>query len=165
MPGQPKKAALIRRIEDAGGFEEVVFSRIRGGDYLSKIAKELDVSRGLLWDAIRRDDARRQAYEDAKLESADAHVEKAGEVLDDLDDIRDPTSAQVSRAKAQADHRKWLAAKRDRTQYGDDPLVAVGALDLGQLFLHALQEGGSARQLTAADTEEIPEADFDEVEE
>jgi len=165
MAGRPKRKALLRRIEEGGGWDEVVFSRVRAGEYMSHIAKSLGVSYDLLRDAIRYGGPEiDEAYQEAKADSADALIESSFEDLDKLDKVRDPTSAEVSRTKLKVDHKKWLAAKRDRSQYGDDPLAAIGVLDLGQLHLAALQSAGAPPRLNAADhDEEIPDADFEEL--
>ncbi len=160
MAGMPLRAKILARIEADGGWDEAVFDRVRAGDYMKDIAKDLGATYSILRDAIRHGgEERKREYETAKFESADALVEDAMIAIDKLDDIIAITSPEVSRAKLTADTKRWLAGRRDRGQYGDDPLAVIGVLDLGQLHLSALQKAGSRDLLEAPEPEAI-EADF-----
>ena len=52
-----------------------------------------------------------QAYLCAQEQHSDALIDKAGEIVDNEPDPQ--------RAKIQADHRKWLAARLNRHKYGE----------------------------------------------
>jgi len=139
MAGQPVARRLAERIEDDGG-DAVLFDRVESGRALVTIAEDYGVSRETLRRWINKTPARREAYDEAKADSADALVEEAGQILDDA---KTDSGPDMQKARSRAEHRRWLASKRDRVQYGDDPTVAVGVhLDLGSLHLDALRQAG-----------------------
>ncbi len=150
MTGQPIARRLAGLITADGG-DDAVLDRVAEGESMVDIAKTYRISRSTLMRWVKKDDARHSAYKAAKSESADSLVEEAGEILDDADPSSGPT---VQKAKERAAHRRWLASKRDRVQYGDDAkaLVAVN-FDLGSLHLDALRAVGHMDQIPVADVE------------
>ena len=152
MPGQPITRQLADRIAAEGG-DSVILGRVASGEAVKAIAEDHGVSYETLRKWINATPERRTAYEQAKSDSADALVEEAGEILDTADDTSAPA---VTKAVKRADHRRWLAGKRDREQYGDEKGLGQVAGDLGALFLGALQAAGSM-----ADHEQIPEAEVE----
>ena len=145
LTGQPIARRLAGRIEADGGSSAVI-DRVADGETMVDIAKEYNVSRSTLMRWVKKDEARHDAYKLAKSESADALVEEAGEILDDASTKSGP---DVQKARSRAEHRRWVASKRDRAQYGDDAkaLVAVN-LDLGSLHLDALRQVGHMDQVS-----------------
>lgn len=149
MTGRPLLRALENSIVDDGG-NGVIFDRIAGGEYLTAIAEDWNVSVQLLRKWIRLDDERVVEYEVAKRMSADALVEDAGKILDDAETI---SSQHIAKATSRANFKKWLAAKRDREQYGEDVASLNLNLDLGGIHLDALRAHSSAVEIPLADVE------------
>lgn len=153
MAGQPIARALAHRIEEDGG-DSVVLGRVASGDTVKSIASDYGVGYDTLRRWLNATPERKTGYLDAKRDSADALVEEAGQILDDA-----PTDSapQVTKAVKRADHKRWLAGKRDREQYGDDKAGAqVNVnLDLAGLHLDALKAAGSMADHL------IPEADVE----
>lgn len=161
MAGQPITRQLADRIESDGG-DDVILGRVASGEAVKSIAADHGVSYETLRKWINATPERRTAYEQAKSDSADALVEEAGEILDDANTDSAP---QVTKAVKRAEHRRWLAAKRDREQYGDDKGLGQVAGDLGALFLGALRQAGSMaehEQIPVAEVELIGEPEGDD---
>ncbi len=151
MAGQPLTRRMAARIADEGG-DSVVLDRVADGVALTQIAKDLGVGRETLRRWCNKTPARKQAYLDAKSAAAGALVEEAGQILDDASVESGP---HIQKARSRAEHRRWLASKRDRAQYGEDAKLQIGvALDLSGLHLSALREVGHMPQ-----GEEIPVAE------
>jgi len=139
VAGQPITRQLAKRIEGEGG-DDVVLDLIASGSTLVSVAKTYGVSRETMRKWCNATPARKAAYLDAKSAQAGALVEEAGEILDNASTESGP---DVQKAKSRAEHRRWLASKRDRAQYGDDAKLQIGvALDLSSLHLDALREVG-----------------------
>jgi transposase-like protein len=147
LTGQPIARRLAERILEEGG-DEAVLDRVADGESVVEIAKDYKVSRSTLMRWLKKDDGRHEAYQEAKSESADALVEEAGDILDNASTESGP---HVQKAKSRAEHKRWLASKRDRVQYGDDAkaLIAVN-VDLSSLHLDALREVGHMSQIPEA---------------
>ncbi len=156
MAGQPIARRLADRIEADGG-DDVVLGRVASGDTVKAIASDYGVGYDTLRRWLNASEERKTAYLEAKRDSADALVEEAGEILDKANTDSAP---QVTKAVKRAEHKRWLAGKRDREQYGEDKTGAqVNVnLDLAGLHLDALKAAGSM-----ADHEQIPEADWERV--
>ena len=150
VTGQPIARRLAGLIVDDGG-DAAVLDRVADGEPMVDIAKTYKISRSTLMRWVKKDEARHAAYLVAKSESADALVEEAGEILDGAST---ETGPDVQKAKERAAHRRWLASKRDRAQYGDDAkaLIAVN-VDLSSLHLDALREAGHMDQIPEAEVE------------
>jgi hypothetical protein len=149
----------------AEGGDEVVFRRVAAGETIASIMESYARDRDCWYTWIRAGgDKRRTRWEEAKKQSADALVDRAGEILDGAADAN--STAQVMIAKERASHRKWLASVRDRETYGDRNGPAV-QVNIQQLHLDALRKLGSmelfspaSRQITGAmATVEIEEED------
>jgi hypothetical protein len=148
MAGQPVLRKLERYIAERGG-DQWLFDRLAAGESVGAVAASIileghgQISRPFLytWRNAGGED-RRTGWRLALEESADAHAEIAGEVLEGLPE--DPTSAQVSLAGRRSAYRQWLAAKRNREVYGDGPQqqVNVNLLSLDDLYRQALQQHG-----------------------
>jgi transposase-like protein len=120
LASQPKRAAFAAEIEAAGG-DGVILDRLRSGETVKAIADTYGVSRGMiyLWKKMGGE-SRADAWEEARKDSAEALLEDAGEILDDLavpgenGEAPDPSNAQVSVARERAGHRRYLAEKFNR---------------------------------------------------
>ncbi len=157
MAGTPIANRLAKRLERDGGIETLC-DRVSGAETLTEIAVEYGIHRATLMRWINKVEERRLAYDRAKAESADTLVEEAGKILDDAPT---ETGPEIQKAKSRAEHRRWLAGKRDREQYGEDAKLAVGVhLDLGDLHLSALRaEGHMDKRIPVVDAEVLCEGD------
>jgi hypothetical protein len=164
MPSRPYLRALTRWIEEQGG-EPFILDRIAAGESVGKIAKSIQlpgrdkpISRAMLyyWRNAGGDE-RKKGWELAMKESAEALAEEAGEVLDNLSEEFDPTSAQVSLARSRSEYKRWLASKRDADTFGDRKSdVNVNVLSLGDVHLDALRKLGSRDALPLPEAEALP---------
>ena len=155
MPGQPKFTALCVQIDSEVDGELEIMERVGAGETSKSIAESYGVSYELLRRWLNLHPERRRAYDAAKADSADALVEEAGEILDDADAESGPS---VQKAKSRAEHRRWLASKRDRQQYGDDAKANVQVnVDLSSLHLDALREVGHMDHAPLAEVELLPD--------
>lgn len=71
-----------------------------------------------VWRWIREREEFRKQYDRAKQESVDVHAE---EILDIADDV----SGEVSRDRLRIDARKWIASKLKPKKYGDKTSLDV----------------------------------------
>ena len=154
MPSRPQLARLSDAIEKAGG-EDAIFSLIADGEPMRVIADKLGTSRGMVYHWIHAGGGEReQRWEAAKEIAAHVHVEDAGEILDTAPGI---TSADVSLARARAEHRMHLAAMFNRRAYGEDKAAGVNVqIDIGQLHLDALRSSVQRPALRAAEAPALP---------
>jgi hypothetical protein len=128
-----KTRGTTARLDEAG--EAAIFDRIAEGEPLGKIAASYGLCRDSVYNWIKAGGpAREERWNEAKVRSADALAEQAGDVLDEAVSVT--TSAEASIARARSDYRRWLAQVRS-AEYRDQPTVAV--FNLGQLHLDALR--------------------------
>jgi hypothetical protein len=99
-------------------------------------------------------------YTEAKIASAEVHIQKAEELLREAADSgAGLTSAQASVVRERANWHRWIAGVRNRDEYGDRPSELKVELNVGMAHLQALMENGQRRRLP------IPEAEYELVEE
>lgn len=153
MTGRPKLNALASSIEEAGG-DAVIFDQVADGVYMTTIADEWGVSSQLLRKWVRMTPERVQAYSAAKLHSADALVEEAGDTLDKASTL---TSQHIAKARAVSGFKQWLAGKRDRAQYGDEQAQVNVNLSLPSIHLSLLRKHGRVIEIPEEDVELIDE--------
>lgn len=124
--------------------EEDVFERLAGGEPTSSIATSYGLSVRSLFRWRKNGGEERQGrWDEAMRESASALVEQAGEILDDLEGSSTSglTPAMVALAGKRADHRRWMAERRDPEAFGDKaPTITF---NVGALHLDALRQVGS----------------------
>lgn len=155
MPGRPVLRRLEKQIANEGG-DEFLLAQVASGLSIDKIMRPFNLCRTMFYQWVHNGGPEREAaWAQAKVESADALVEDGLNLLDDLADTVDPTSAQVSLAGHRANYRKWLAATRNRAVYGEDKSGVSVNLNIGQLHLDALRVAGRA------ETPEIQDAEYD----
>jgi hypothetical protein len=163
MPGQPKMRKLTKYIEDRGG-DQWIMDRIAAGESVGKICKSIilpgdsqPISRPFLYTWRNKRDERRVGWQLAMQVSADAHAEMAGDILDDLAEELDPSSAQVSLAKSRSEYKRWLARVRDRDKYGEEKQQAlnVNILTAGDLHIDGLRRLGARPEPEAIETVEV----------
>lgn len=152
MAGQPKRDAAIKALYQLS-YDEIgptampidwVVQEIAAAKTIPQIAKRIAEhtdgwlpSRGWLSGLLKSltpDAAER--IEQARVESAEALVERATETLEDVG--KDASREELQKAKALADIDLWLAARRDRAKFGDTPQVQIG-ISAGSLHLDALR--------------------------
>ena len=143
MPGRQRLQALGARIEGQGG-EAVIFDRIADGETITAICRTYSVSRRMIYNWIHAGgEDREHGWKLAKELSAEAHAEKAGEVLEDVAGGI-ITTADVSLAGKRSAYHQWLAGKRNRKEFGEDAgKVNVQVNVLADLHLDALRKAGS----------------------
>lgn len=165
MSGRPKLRAFCRKVEKNGG-EDAVFERIADGEPIKTIMADYGVSRGMFYLWKKGNEELEEKYTVARQLAADAHVENALEILDDLEDEGDTvTSAQVGAASARANYRKWLASVQNREQYGERKGGVELTLNVGELHLDALRASGTMHSLPAGEEGVVVEAEVLAIEE
>jgi hypothetical protein len=136
-------------VQEMGG-DSVILDRVAAGESVSAIMRDFaGISRSQFYFWIKMNPERQDAWAAAKEASSHALVDAALEIVDE--DVVTP--ADVSRNKNRVDFRKWLAGKRNRPEYGDQPMEVNVGLSLGEGFLQALKERGSMRMLRAEPVE------------
>lgn len=185
MAGRPFLRALDQRIEQFGiaahgadvegtdmtPGELWFFDQVADGLSLQKIAAKCGVSRRQLYfwmDMDGQKERRRGLLAESREWSAEAHADKAGEILEgvgefDEDGRRIPLSApEVALAKERSGYRRWLAGVRDPGQYGDKRGQVNVNLSVGELHLDALMAHGRMPQIEGGPV--VDEPDLVEVE-
>lgn len=154
MAGTPKKRAVLKQIQEDGGFGPI-FERIGNGEGIGKIALDYGCSRQTLAGILgskKLDPELQGAY---KL-AAQAHVERATEIVDAVDAEGPNGHANIAKARLQADHRKWLAEKLDRAFFGEQPKDVRVALSMDEAWLNAIK----SVQRTKIEARQIPSGDI-----
>lgn len=150
LPGQPITRQVFAELDKRG--IDWVCDEVRSGRSVVSIAEELGVGRGLVYKWVKADRDRLAQFREARADSAHAHVEDAGELLDSLAD-QNMSAPEVRLAEARAGHRRWLAERYNREEYGQpEPQTVV---QIGELYLGALRRWGGASQLPVVDA--VPE--------
>ena len=109
MASNPVMRKLEAFVKAMGG-DEWIFDMIKEGLGVKRIAARTDlpghgsVSRSFLYNWRDKSPERQASWRRAMQEGAHALAEDAGDYMDDLPE--EPTSAQVAKAKGQAEHRK-----------------------------------------------------------
>ena len=136
MAGTPFKRALFKKIKEQGGWTWV-FERIASGDTVLAIATDLGCSRSFLNGLLRTDPKRREIYEAARKESAEALIEKSALEADNVGADRD----EIQRARLRIEERRYRAGVYDREQFGEQTKSVGGVVvNIGQLHLDALRQ-------------------------
>lgn len=174
MPGRPLLRHLAALIEERGG-EEYIFDLIILGTPIREIAKlfinpstNKSYNTGTLyhWRNLGGEERKAKWREAIKLASH-SMVEEAGDILDEA--AKDPflSSPRATIARERAKHRLWRASKANREEYGETPAQQT-FVNVENLHLQALQQGGTAGQISAETEDEISalppetvEADFE----
>lgn len=142
-PGRkPGKPTFAERVAADGG-DEIIFRRIASGELVTDIMESYGYSRDMMYQWINQGgEARRQAFEDAKRQSAEALAEQAGRIIDAAADATSTAAVMVARERM--GYRKWLAGIRDRETFGERAGAEI-QVNIGQLHLDALRARGSVR--------------------
>ena len=155
MAGRPILREAIRRVEALGG-EQWVLDNVMNGVSFAQLAKLADVSRGMLYEWMHKDEKRWEAYQKARELGAYALAEDALNLVD----TATPDNISVNRERANM--RKWLAERANRQAFGQPRDQVPLSLNIGQLHLTAIQETEEPRARLAAPVED---AEFEVVKE
>jgi transposase-like protein len=153
MAGRPMKRKVLAELEKRGGkqyFQEYILS----GGTISKLAKELDVSRGYLHTLLTKHDVYSTALDEVREQAADAHAEAGFEVMKRLRadrklerDQADPGSKQaeisaidVAIAKEEVAVHKFIAQSWNKNRYGSTANQTQVTLSVGDMHLDALRK-------------------------
>jgi hypothetical protein len=91
---------------------EIILTRVSAGDTVKSICKSLGLSSGVLYSRCHNDPVLAQRLNIAQTIASHTLVDSMLEVVDDED-------ISVDRARLKIDAIKWIAARRNRNEYGD----------------------------------------------
>lgn len=137
-------AELTRLAKEAGPDilpEDVLLSRVAGGELLREIAESIGrtigqyISPATLSAWINRTPELKRRLAEARKDAASLLAEEAVGILDSADEDRDA----LAKAKSQADIRTWLASKWDRQTFGNDAAQVNVSVSMGDYHLDALR--------------------------
>lgn len=121
----------------------MIFARIANGEHTAAIMRSYNRSPDLFYQWIRQGgEQRNQRWQDAKTQSADALVEEG---LYKIDNASTATAADVAKAKAQAEYRRWLAGVRSK-EYRDTTGEQSITLNIGQELVSILRLRGAPKE-------------------
>ena len=142
-----KSPGSVAALDDAG--EDEIFARVASGEPIGRISQDYGLSRDVFYKWVKRGGSTREAaMAEARSQSAHAHAEIAGEILEVAKSPKTTGEAQI--AKARADHHRWFAERFGRDTYGDTGAQVNVQLDIGKLHLEALMAHGSMTRLPPA---------------
>lgn len=136
---RPVRTALLKQIKAAGGYGALL-ERVANGESIGKVAESLGVSRSFLIFTMTKNGKDKEAFNEARRLSAEAHVERATKISDEVKADRD----HVQRARLQVGHLQWLASKLDRDTWGEVIAPPV-QINVNTLHLDALRAAPPAR--------------------
>lgn len=139
MAAKPITREAHAKIEQAGG-EEFIFMRVAAGHTLKALAEELGVSRPILSQWCNKAQ-RRDRYGRAKQEAAASLVEDGLKIVDGAS----PLDVQV--AKLRSDYRKFLAAKMNPADWGEEKGAQL-QVNIGELHLQAVKTLNAGEERT-----------------
>lgn len=132
MAGRPKMRALQETMEELG--EDWLFEKMADGETVSACAKEVGVSRQMLYLWVHQRPEREQAFKQARKLAAHALVDDAVEILDAA------KASDSTLARERARFRQWMASKMNRESYGEEKAQVAVNLSVGMLHLTAVQD-------------------------
>lgn len=124
--------SLVNKAVHAAGGEAQIFHLIAGGMTVSKLCEVIGVAPGSFYHWADKVAARRETLNRARELAAHSLADQALEIADAA------TNEDVQVAKLRTDIRLKLAAKHNRSYFGDQQAPAVN-IDLGGLALDALR--------------------------
>jgi len=134
MSGRPFRRTTLTTIKALGGWSAIL-ARIASGETMASIARDLGCSRQYLSQLLHENIEIADLFSQAQRDAAAALAEEAMQILDDVPAERD----EIAKAKARAEHRKWLASVYDRKTFGEPDKQAHVNISIGQLHLDALR--------------------------
>ena len=143
MPGRPKLFALKKRIAE-DGLEDEIFEAIAEGLSIANLCTKFQItSRKMFYDWKGKEGPRQDKYTAARLIAGEVHAEKAGEILDKLDDKLLLTGPEVQAAVARSKYQQWLASVKDRDQLGTQDKGRTNNLTFGRFHMAGIKHPGS----------------------
>lgn len=133
------------------GGEERIFDLLLSGATMSDVAREVDCSRGLLYQWMHLDEERWESYQESRRLGAYSMTDEALEILDGSN----AESIQVDRERAKM--RQWMAERANRADFGKEPKTQV-TLNLGAIHLTAIKN--TSAEIAAA-FDDVPEAEYE----
>lgn len=147
--GRPRSGE--ERLPAAGSQAEAeLFERVARGDSISAIVSDLGIARSSFYRFCSSTPKRAEMFAAAKAASADAHIEKAEQVLEDAAKDKELSSAHSQIAGARSRLHQWLAEKRAPAEYGSVPAQMI--IQAGDLHFQALIQYGSVPVKRFGDT-------------
>ena len=113
MAGQPMKRQMIADIEKSGGMEKLI-ERIADGETMSAIARGYNVSRRMLSHTLNKNPQTKALLDYAKRERSHAYAEQALDIVDQVE----ASPNEITKAREQANIRRWLAGCENPESYG-----------------------------------------------
>ncbi len=150
--------ALKKRIAE-GDLEDDIFEAVAEGLPIGEVCEKFHItSRKMFYDWKGKDGDRNEKYKAARIIAGEAHAEKAGEILDDLDDKTLLTGPEVQAAVSRSKYQQWLAGVKDRDQFGTQDKGATVNLNFSDLHFEALRNArpGLIADRTLQPVEERP---------
>lgn len=144
MAGQPKRQAAYRAFRE---HEDQIFEAIADGFSIREVAKRFGgVGREIFYHWLEQSSPEtKQRWAEARKRSAEAHAEKALDVLDEAGNAELLIPAEVSLAREKSGYHRWLAGVLDKDTFGPPNAAGVQVnLNIGELHLNALKAGGGA---------------------
>ena len=139
MAGRPKLLALRKRIAE-DDLEDEIFEAVAEGMSIGNLCEKFDItSRKMFYDWKRKEGPTHDKYLAARLIAAEAHAEKAGEILDELKNQTLLTGPDVQAATSRSKYQQWLASVKDRDSFGTQDKGPTLNLSFGDLHLDALR--------------------------
>lgn len=114
-------SVAIARIEALGIVR--ICELTAAGQTFTDLTKMLSIPAGVLGQWIRSDEVRRQRHDHARRESADYCDSQALAVLQGI--TKESTTAEITKARELANHRRWQAKVRDPASYGEQTNTKV----------------------------------------
>lgn len=158
MAGQPVLRSLERFVANRGG-DSFVLDQLADGVSVGKVARGIvleghgAISRPFLYKWRDQSEARQQGWALAVKAGAEAHADRAGDVLDEIPE--DPSPAQVARAKALSEYSKWRATVQDRERFGGQDSKLRVELDVGQALAGLLRDKGSMDKYKSLESKDL----------
>jgi hypothetical protein len=132
MAGRPKLRALTALLEPPEA-QDLLFENIANGSTFTKEAKRIGVTRAALYEWVNGAEERKERLAYARQCQALGHVEDAGDMLETAD------QDNWKQRKELASHKRWMAERLDRQQWGQQANQAV-TLNIAELHLSLLKQ-------------------------
>lgn len=152
MAGKPVTREVLARIKERGGFGPILERRAEG-DSINAIAKDYGCSRGTLMIILNSKKLAPKLVEAQKL-GAHANVEKALELLEEIDPEGPSGQARIALANSKVKLLQWMAEKYDKEFFGPPkpgPTVNVNIADLWLNEVKKVQTSAKPKQISSGD--------------
>jgi transposase-like protein len=155
MVGQPIFMQLCATIEERGG-EDWFFEELAVTGSVVKLARQMNISRDMLYRWRNRSDERRKRWDEALREGASIALDEADELMEDMP-LRGNMPADVTARNSKANWMKERAKMLDPERF-DKQAAAAGSI--GNLLLSALQARGTVAAIAKDEPLQLMEAEI-----